>query len=48
VHHTVLVYGDGADLSVLRYDGDAAPVLMRDGVGVVLDLLVACWMRRRT
>ena len=46
VHHTALVYGDGADVSVLRYEGES-PLLLRDGVGLVLDLLRACWAQRR-
>ncbi len=46
IHHTCLIHGDGADISVVRYE-DGEPVLMHDGIGVVLDLLRACWSRRR-
>jgi hypothetical protein len=46
IHHTCLVCGAGADVSVVRYE-DGEPLTMRDGVGVVLDLLRACWSRRR-
>jgi hypothetical protein len=46
IHHTCLVYGAGSDVSVVRYEDDE-PLIMRDGVGVVLDLLRACWSRRR-
>jgi hypothetical protein len=46
MHQTVLVYGDGVDVSVLRYD-DEPPQVLRGGVGVVLELMLACWARRR-
>jgi hypothetical protein len=46
IHHTCVVHGDGTDVSVVRYD-DGRPLLMHDGVGVVLELLRACWSRRR-
>jgi hypothetical protein len=46
IHHTCLVFGAGADISVVRYEG-GEPMLMHDGVGAVLDLLRACWSRRR-
>jgi hypothetical protein len=46
MHHTALVYGDGIDVGVLRC-GDGAPQVMRGAVGVVPDLMLACWARRR-
>ena len=46
IHHTCVVYGNGVDVSVLRYD-DEAPLLLHDGVGLVLDLIRACWAKRR-
>jgi hypothetical protein len=46
IHHTALVYGTGVDVSVLRYE-DELPLVLRDGVGAVLDLMRACWARRR-
>jgi hypothetical protein len=47
IHHTALVYGNGTDVSVLRYD-DEEPLVLRGGVGFVLELLQACWARRRS
>jgi hypothetical protein len=44
VHHTVLVHGEGDDVSVLR-DGQERTVL-RNGVGVVAELVRECWERR--
>lgn len=46
MHHTCVVYGDGIDVSVLRCDGEPVQVL-RDGVGIVLELLLCCWARNR-
>jgi anti-sigma factor RsiW len=46
IHHTALIHGSGEDISVLRYDDDAEPVVLEGAVGIVLDLLVACWSRR--
>jgi hypothetical protein len=46
MHSTVLVYGNGIDVTVLRYD-DGEPQVLRGGVGVVLELLQACWARGR-
>jgi hypothetical protein len=45
IHQTVLVYGDGDHVSVLRYE-DGQPHVLRGAIGFVLDLLVACWKRR--
>jgi hypothetical protein len=45
VHQTVIVGGDGEDVSVLRHD-DGEPRLLRGAVGMVPDLLFACWARR--
>ena len=47
MHSTALVYGRGVDVTVLRV-GDEPPRVMRGGVGVVPDLLRACWARRRS
>jgi hypothetical protein len=47
MHSTALVYGSGVDVTVLRV-GDEPPRVMRGGVGVVPDLLRACWARRRS
>jgi hypothetical protein len=47
IHQTVIIGGAGEDVSVLRYDdrgGD--PIVLRDGVGVVLELLLGVWGRR--
>ena len=46
IHHTALVYGDGKDVSVLRCEDDE-PQLLRGAVGVVPELLCACWVSRR-
>jgi hypothetical protein len=46
VRHTALVYGAGVDVSVLTYQDDE-PQVLRDGVGVVVELMRACWSRRR-
>jgi hypothetical protein len=45
IHHTCVVFGNGSDVSVLRYD-DEPPIVLHDGVGLVLDLMRACWARR--
>jgi hypothetical protein len=45
VHNTTLVYGDGRDISALRYEDDP-PLLLCGGVGIVPALLVGCWQRR--
>ncbi len=47
MHQTCLVYGNGVDVTVLRYE-DEQPQVLRGGVGVVLELMLACWARRRT
>ena len=36
---------DAVDVSVLRY-GDGEPMVMRDGMGLVHDRMVRCWLRR--
>jgi hypothetical protein len=46
VHATTLVYGDGDDITVMRTE-DGPAELMRGGVGVVAELLRACWSARR-
>jgi hypothetical protein len=46
IRHTAIVYGAGQDISVLRYDDDAEPRVLDGAVGVVYELLVACWARR--
>lgn len=46
VHHTCIVYGTGEEVSVLR-EGDGPPQVLTGATGRVLDLLVACWDRRR-
>jgi len=46
MHQTCVVYDDGIDVSVLRY-GDEPPQVLRGGVGVVLELMLAIWARRR-
>jgi hypothetical protein len=46
IHATTLVYGDGADITVMRTE-DGPPECMRGGVGVVPELLRACWAARR-
>jgi hypothetical protein len=46
IHQTAIVTGDGDDISVLRYDDEIAPVILRGAVGAVHELLVACWARR--
>ena len=47
IHQTVLIHGDGEDVSVLRYvDRDDEPVVLEGAVGAVADLLVSCWARR--
>lgn len=45
VHITVLLTGDGDDISLLRCDG-AEPEVLRDGVGIVHERLLQCWRRR--
>ena len=47
IHATTLVYGAGDDITVMRTE-DGPPELMRGGVGVVAQLLRACWAARRT
>ena len=47
IHQTVLIHGEGEDVSVLRYvDSDDEPVVLEGAVGAVADLLVKCWSRR--
>lgn len=46
VEITVLVTGDGEDISLLRCDGDE-PEVLRGEVGVVHERLLQCWRRRR-
>jgi hypothetical protein len=48
IHQTVVVGGDGDDVSVLRYEDDPAaePLLLHEAMGVVHARLVACWLRR--
>jgi hypothetical protein len=46
VHHTVLIHGAGADVSVVRGVGEAEPMVLEGAVGNVLDLLLECWARR--
>jgi hypothetical protein len=47
IHHTVIIGGAGEDVSVLRYNDLARdPLVLRDGVGLVLELLLAVWARR--
>jgi hypothetical protein len=46
IHQTAMVTGEGDDVCVLRYDDEPEPVLLRGAVGVVHELLVACWARR--
>ena len=46
IRHTAMVYGTGADVSVLTYEGEE-PQVLRDGIGVVVELMRACWSRRR-
>jgi hypothetical protein len=46
IHHTALVYGAYEDVSVLRYEGEAEPMMLEGAVGVVADLLRECWARR--
>ncbi|MDZ4825015.1 MAG: hypothetical protein SGJ13_00935 [Actinomycetota bacterium] len=47
VHQTCVLTGDaGTDVTVLRQENDP-PQVLRGGVGVVLDLLRACWSNRR-
>jgi hypothetical protein len=46
IHHTVMIHGDGVDVSVLRDDDAPEPVVMEGAVGLVLDLLLECWQRR--
>ena len=47
IRHTALVYGAGVDVSVLTYEGEE-PQVLRDGVGVVVERMRACWARRRS
>ena len=47
MHQTAIVYGpDGTDVSVLECVGEPLQVL-RGAVGVVPELMRACWARRR-
>lgn len=46
VQHVGIVYGPGDDISVLR-EGDGPPQVLTGATGMVLDLLRACWDRRR-
>jgi hypothetical protein len=46
MHQTCVVYGDGIDVTVLRCEHDP-PEVLRGGVGLVLELLLSCWARRR-
>jgi hypothetical protein len=46
VHHTVIVHGESAEVSVLHYDDEPEPVVLEGGVGPVLERLLACWARR--
>lgn len=45
VQITVLITGDGEDISLLRCEGDE-PEVLRGGVGVVHERLLQCWRRR--
>jgi hypothetical protein len=46
IHHTALVYGAAADVSVLLYEGATEPMVLEGAVGFVADLLLECWARR--
>lgn len=46
VQITVVMGGDGEDITVLRPDGGGAPEFLRGGVGVVHQRLQCCWSRR--
>jgi hypothetical protein len=52
IHHTTVLHGAGEDISVLRYEDENEdepadePVILEDAIGVVPDLLRACWSRR--
>src|SRR5262245_2004468 len=46
IHQTAMVTGDGHDISVMRYVDEVEPVILRGAVGLVHELLVACWSRR--
>jgi hypothetical protein len=46
IHATTLVYGDGADITVMR-TADQEPQLLRGAIGEVNDRLQSCWSARR-
>jgi hypothetical protein len=46
MHSTVLVYGGGIDVTVLRCDG-GEPQVLRGGMGLVLERMQLCWARAR-
>jgi hypothetical protein len=46
VHHTVLIHGAGAEVSVMRDAGAPDGQVMEGAIGYVLELLLACWRRR--
>jgi hypothetical protein len=46
IHHTTVIHGAGADISVLRYEGTDDPLVLDGAVGFVYELLLACWARR--
>jgi hypothetical protein len=45
MHNTTVIFGDMDDVSVLRCEG-SEPQVLRGVVGIVPDLLIACWLRR--
>jgi hypothetical protein len=47
VHHTAVILGDGEDVSIMR-GADGHVEILRGAIGIVHDLLVACWRRRPT
>ena len=47
IHQTIIIGGIRVDVSVLRYDDLAGdPIVLRNGAGAVLELLLAVWDRR--
>jgi hypothetical protein len=46
IHHVTLIHGGGEDISVLRYEGDADPLVLEGAIGYVQEVLLACWARR--
>jgi len=47
MHSTTVMYGEGgADITIVRC-ADEPPQVMRDGVGVIPELMRACWESRR-